>query len=122
MYSTIVASVITAFVTAFLTFLIQERRLRSEMRTEFMAEQAVRDLLEVEIWPKRSFEAIKSRVGGFEDDELRKILVRAGAVRFKGKENKELWGLVSRNKKKIQEPPVHLQCGLLKASDELSDE
>ncbi len=75
-------------------------------RPLFMAEQAVRDLLEVEIWPKRSFEAIKSRVGGFEDDELRKILVRAGAVRFKGKENKELWGLVSRNKKKIQEPPV----------------
>ena len=106
MFSTIVASVITAFVTAFLTFIIQERRLRSEMRTEFMAEQAVRDLLEVEKWPKRSFEAIKSRVGGFEDDELRKILVRAGAVRFKGKENKELWGLVSRNKKKIQEPPV----------------
>lgn len=86
---TIVASMITAALTALATFLIQERRLRRDfeldrdrLRTEFMAEQVARKLLESETWKKRSFKEIKKRLGGFEDDELRKILVRAGAVRF----------------------------------------
>lgn len=99
---TIVASMITAALTALATFLIQERRLRRDfeldrdrLRTEFMAEQVARKLLESEKWKKRSFKEIKKRLGGFEDDELRKILVRAGAVRFEGDD--ELWGLLSRN-------------------------
>jgi len=58
-----------------------------------MAEQVARELLSFERWSKRSFAAIKRRLGGFEDDELRKILVRAGAVRFHGDHEEELWGL-----------------------------
>jgi len=64
-----------------------------------MAEQVAKSLLESEKWEKRSFDEIKNRLGGFEDDELRKILVRAGAVKFKASDGKELWGLISRNKK-----------------------
>ena len=45
------------------------------MRTEFMAEQVARQLLEHEKWQRRSFKAIKHRLGGFDDDELRTILV-----------------------------------------------
>jgi hypothetical protein len=104
MLETIVTSVITAALTAIATFLIQERRLRRDfeldrqrVRTEFMAEQVAKQLLESEKWVKRSFEAIKRRLGGFEDDELRQILVRAGAVRFQGDEDQEVWGLISRN-------------------------
>ena len=63
-----------------------------------MAEQVARALLENEKWKKRSFEEIKKRLGGFEDDELRKILVRSGAVKFVASDGKELWGLLSRNK------------------------
>ena len=95
MFDTII-TIITAAMTSILTFLLQERRLRRDfeldrerMRTEFMAEQVARQLLESERWQKRSFEAIKRRLGGFEDDELRKILVRAGAVRFEGDEGQE---------------------------------
>jgi hypothetical protein len=40
---------------------------------------------------------IKVHLGGFADDELRKILVRAGAVRFEAKSGSELWGLLERN-------------------------
>jgi hypothetical protein len=102
MLTTIVTSVITALVTAVITglvtFAIQERKLRTELRTEFMAEQAAKQLLESERWAKRSFDEIKKRLGGFEDNELRKILVRAGAVRFESSDGKELWGLASRNK------------------------
>jgi len=104
MLETLIITIITAALTAFTSFVVQERRLRRDfefdrekIRTEFMAEQVARHLLESEKWQTRTFEAIKRRLGGFEDDELRKILVRAGAVRFEGDNQKELWGLLSRN-------------------------
>ncbi|WP_221357633.1 hypothetical protein [Streptomyces beigongshangae] len=75
---------------------LQEERLRTELRTEFMAEEAIRELL-LSAQPKRSFEVIERRVGGFDGDELRQLLVRAGAVRFYGRNDKELWGLRERN-------------------------
>jgi hypothetical protein len=62
-----------------------------------MAENAAKSLLQDERWKKRSFKAIKNRLGGFEDNELRKILVRAGAIRFESDKGEELWGLISEN-------------------------
>ena len=97
MIQSIFVSAITALITAIAAFHLQERKLKWELRTEFMAEQAVRTLLQHKKWQKRSFDEIKRRLGGFGEDELRKILVRAGAVSFEGKDGVELWGLVSRN-------------------------
>ena len=75
-----------------------ERWAKGGAGDEFTAEKAVRELLGSERWSKqRSFKTIKGRLGGFEDDELRKVLVRAGAIRFKGQGDSELWGLMSRN-------------------------
>jgi len=106
MLTTVLTSIITAFGTAIITtlasFLLQERRIKFEfaqMRTEFMAEQVARQLLEHERWQRRSFKAIKHRLGGFDDDELRKILVRAGAIRFEDRNTQEeFWGLIHRNR------------------------
>lgn len=98
MLTTIMTASITACITGLVTFAIQERKLKTELRTEFMAEGVARVLLQNERWKKGSFEEIKKRLGGFEDDELRKILVRAGAVRFEGDGGKEFWGLIVRNK------------------------
>ena len=77
-----------------------EKKFATDLRTEFMAEQAINRLLSVKGWEKRSFKAIQARIGGFTDNELKQLLVRSGAVRFRGKgENDaaELWGLLSRN-------------------------
>jgi hypothetical protein len=101
MLITIAVSAIIALVTGLITFAVQERKLRTELRTEFMAEQAAKSLLEREKWKKRSFDEIKKRLGGFEDNELRKILVRAGAVKFEASDGKEVWGLISRNKEEL---------------------
>ena len=72
-----------------------------------MAEQAIRDFLKSEEWPLRSFEKIKDRVGGFDGndgDDLRRLLIRSGAVRFwsKSKPKTELWGLVRENRDLIK--------------------
>lgn len=98
----ILGSIFVAAVTGYITFRIQVHRLKQEMKTEFMAENVAKELLNSEKWSKRSFSEIKKRLGGFDDDELRKILVRSGAVRFEKNNNEEeLWGLISRNKKDL---------------------
>lgn len=98
LFQTLGTILIAAF-TGYVTFRVQERRLKQELKTEFMAEEAAKKLLTEETWKKRSFAEISKRLGGFEDNELRKILVRAGAVRFeKSGDKEELWGLISRNK------------------------
>ena len=76
---------------------LQESRLRTELRTEFMAEAAIHEMLRV-AEPLRSFDRIKARVGGFDDEELRRLLVRSGALRYKNPHTgAELWGLRDRN-------------------------
>ena len=69
----------------------------AEIRTRFMAEQVAKSLLSQETYKKRSLGAIRRRLGGFDDEALRRILVRAGAVRFMGKDGTEYWGLIERN-------------------------
>ena len=76
---------------------LQEARLRAELRTEFMAEEAIKNLLSREEWELRKFGTIKGLVGGFGDDHLRQLLVRAGALRFEHPEKGEMWGLRTRN-------------------------
>lgn len=101
-----ITAIIVAALTGYITFRIQEERLKKELKTEYMAEKAVKDLLSDQRWELRSFEEIKKRLGGFEDNELRKVLVRAGAVRFESRNNEEserneLWGLLERNRLKL---------------------
>ena len=69
---------------------------REQHRTEFMAEQTARALLSHKGFTDRSFEALQRHLGGFEEDELRKILVRAGAMRIYREDGSEWWRLVSR--------------------------
>ena len=64
------------------------------------AERAARNLLECTTWKRRTFDTLKYHLGGFEDDELRKILIRAGAIRFE--EDVETWGLLERNKIELE--------------------
>ncbi len=99
--SPIISALIAALVSVVITglgWLWNEIRFRRQHR----AEAAVKKLLTSRGWTLRSFEAIKEKIGGYEDDELRRLLVRSGAIRFKRKtDNEELWGLLKKNKGKL---------------------
>lgn len=101
MLETVITSALTAILASIGTFFVQRERLKTELKTEFMAEEAIKSLLENDKWKKRSFSAIKKRIRGFEDSELRKLLVRAGAVCFEGEDETELWGLKSKNEEDL---------------------
>jgi hypothetical protein len=75
---------------------------REQHRTEFMAEETARTLLSHKAFTDRSFETLRRHLGGFEDNELRKILVRAGAMRIYRDDGSEWWRLVSRQEEFIE--------------------
>ena len=70
--------------------------LREQFRTEYMAETTARHFLSHKSYTDRSFETLSRNLGGFSDDELRKILVRAGAIRVFRDDGSEWWRLLSR--------------------------
>jgi hypothetical protein len=74
----------------------QLRLLQQQHKVEFMAEETARHFLSHKSFTDRSFETLKNHLGGFGDDELRKILVRAGAIRVYREDGTEWWRLMSR--------------------------
>lgn len=66
-----------------------------EYSTDYTAEAMARDLLHQESWHQRTLAEFKQQLGSFEDNELRKILVRAGAVQLSSINGVETWGLVN---------------------------
>ena len=74
----------------------QLRALQEQYKAEFMAETTARHFLGHKGFTDRSFETLRSHLGGFGDDELRKILVRAGAIRVYREDGSEWWRLLSR--------------------------
>ena len=73
-----------------------EQRLRTEFATETSVENAIRHLLEISELRYRTFPMIRHHIGGFEPNELRRLLVRSGAVRFMAADGTELWALIER--------------------------
>lgn len=94
-------SLVTAAVTAVVTVVLAERKLRRDFRLEFAAERIAHAMLMDDTWRLRSFATIKHHLGGFEDNALRQILVRAGAIRFESDAGDELWGLLDRNRDRL---------------------
>jgi len=87
---------------------LNEEAFRRQYQLEFAAERVARELLTHEAWGLRSFKVIAHHLGGFDCDELRKVLVRAGAIRFKSKGGKELWGLLDRNLERLGGPITYV--------------
>jgi hypothetical protein len=77
-------------------FAHQLRLAQEQHKVEFMAEETARHFLSHKSFTDRSFETLRNHLGGFSDDELRKILVRAGAIRVFREDGSEWWRLLSR--------------------------
>jgi hypothetical protein len=78
------------------------RVLQEQHKVEFMAERTARHFLGHKSFTDRSFETLRNHLGGFTDDELRKILVRAGAIRVYREDGSEWWRLLSRMEEFIE--------------------
>jgi len=83
--------------------LLANRKVRHD--PDFAAEGLAREILVDRKSPYWAFCALKFHLGGFSDDELRRILVRSGGIRFSA-DGQEVWGLLSRNRKYLADGEV----------------
>jgi hypothetical protein len=99
---TLLVALIPSFISSVISYLIFHQQLVSYKR-DTMAERAAKHFLKHKTFTDRSFDTLQKHLGGWDDepDELRKILVRAGAVRSY-RDNKEWWTLLSRWDEKIE--------------------
>ncbi|MDK9695630.1 MAG: hypothetical protein OEL76_04505 [Siculibacillus sp.] len=99
---TVVAALVSgvvAWLTTRLTISFNREKMEREFKLEFATEAAIRVLLSDGTYNMRSFSKIKHHLPGFEkDDELRRYLIRAGAVCFTNESEDEMWGLLVRHK------------------------
>ena len=96
-------SLVGVLIGGLLSWWLQKDRASTDLRialeaikTEHMAETTALYYLNHKGYTDRSFDLLRKRLGGFEDDELRRILVRAGAVRYIREDDSEWWRLLSR--------------------------
>jgi hypothetical protein len=100
MLQTIIVAAITSLLATLGALLLAKQRMEREFRLQFQAETIIRKLLQHPQWALRSFDTIKHHVGGFDDDELRRTLVQAGALRFYAQDT-EMWGLFERTQQAL---------------------
>ncbi len=113
MNAAIIAGVVSLniiLIIALVATILTNRKVRQNLKLEFAAEGVAREMLIDRKWPYRTFRVLKYHLSGFTDDELRKILVRAGGIRLTAG-GQEVWGLLSRNREylsveEIKEAPA----------------
>jgi hypothetical protein len=113
MNAAIIAGVVSlsiSLIMVLVAIILTNRKVRQNFNLEFAAEGVAREMLMDRKWPYRTFRVLKYHLCGFTDDELRKILVRAGGIRLTAG-GQEVWGLLSRNREylsveEIKEAPT----------------
>jgi hypothetical protein len=101
-----IVALVTAILTALVTIVLSEQRLKRDFRLDFAAERVANGLLARTKWRLRTFDVLRHHLGGFPDDDLRQILVKAGAIRFASPSGIELWGLLDRTEDLLGVPTV----------------
>lgn len=98
---TAIFTLIGTIIGGLISYFLQKQRFDQELKikqeeykTEFIAENTIKHYLSDENYSARSFSKIEKHLGGFEPDELRKLLVRSGAIRIYNKNGDELWKLL----------------------------
>jgi hypothetical protein len=100
MDAAIIAGVVSlniSLIVVLVVIVLAHRKARHNLKLEFAAEGVACEILMDRKSPYRTFRVLKYHLGGFTDDELRKVLVRAGGIRLTAGGH-EVWGLLARNR------------------------
>ncbi|MEM1364544.1 MAG: hypothetical protein AAGH82_02230 [Pseudomonadota bacterium] len=95
---------IVALVVAYFASRGAEARLRDRYERELSPQKLARQVLLAKRTKCLPFASLKAHFGGLSDDQLRRALLGAGALRFKAADGTEEWGLIARNKSRLAKP------------------
>jgi len=105
----LVGVIVGAIGTGFFNWLLQSRQFSHEKemfllqnKSAMMVKSVLAEMLNHRIYTDRSFSALKERVGGYSDDEIRQFLHEIGAKKT-SRDNgaEEWWYLASREQERI---------------------
>jgi hypothetical protein len=91
----VIAGVVSLSISLTIALLVTKRA--TNLQPDYAPEGVARAMLRDRQSHYRTFRSLKYHLSGFTDDELRKILVRAGGIRLTAG-GQEVWGLLSRNR------------------------
>ncbi len=104
----LIGVVLGAVLTGIINYRLQKSQFKHNEKMFFLqnksdekAKEILADLLNHRVFTDRSFTVIKQRVGGFSDDELRKLLIAIGAQRSSSRKEGEWWYLLERQQERI---------------------
>ncbi len=81
-------------------FLLKSQRLGVDIAKEILTE-----MLNHKLYIDRSFDALRRPIGGFPDDEIRRMLHDVDARRVKREDDSEWWYLRARSDERISKKP-----------------
>lgn len=106
----LLAVIVSIIVFVFLWWLADDSKTKNAYSENFKLDPSlvIRQCLVTHKNQTLSFEALQSLIGGYKNDELRQLLIGAGAVRFvceRGRNRgQEEWGLLSKNQSRLNKP------------------
>ena len=92
------ASLASGAAGALITFVVSKRKDSLEYKLDLAAERVAKALLRDRAWTLRSIGTFQAKLPGLSDEELRKTLIRVGAISVQV-DGIETWGLLVRNKR-----------------------
>lgn len=106
----LVGAIIGGVLTGLFNLLLQARQFNHnkelfllQNRSKEQAKEILEEMLNHKKYVDRSFEALKGKIGGFNDDEIRKILLEIGAIKAIRKDDgTEWWYLKDRREERNQ--------------------
>ncbi|MEO0635557.1 MAG: hypothetical protein AAFY73_02805 [Pseudomonadota bacterium] len=96
-----IISAIVGFIVAYYGSRGAEARLREKYERELSPQKLARQVFLSQRSKCVPFATLKAHFGGIAEDHLRRVLLAAGALRFKAADGSEEWGLISRNKSRL---------------------
>ncbi|TXC78772.1 hypothetical protein [Luteibaculum oceani] len=98
---------IPAVISGVVSYILASNQIKKS-RADLMVIQSAKHYLSHKTNVERSFESLKKALGGWDndEDELRRILVSAGAIRTYRSDNSEWWSLLTRGSEKSKNQKI----------------
>lgn len=107
-YWALIGVVLGAFLTGIINYLLQLSQFKHNKEMFFIQNQTKEKVKEILIdmlshlkYTDRTFKALRKRVGGHTDDEIKKLLHEVSAKKSTNKKGEEVWYLKEREEERI---------------------